>query len=217
MTTKKSALSMTGRPRGRPSAQRAAALDQLVIDTARRKFLNDGFEAVALEAVAAEAGISKGTLYARHASKEALFLAVWEDAVGKWSAAAARNDHLLGDDIAQRLLHHARTIAGSLLDEETRAFQRIIYANLNRFPTIAREIHNLGFRYIASIVARDIAEASAREGLPVRDPSTAAEVFISSINGWMIQNSTVRQIEEKEAMEFAAKATGIFLEGRAAW
>lgn len=203
--------------RGRPNAERAARIDRLVLDTARRRFLSEGFEAVSLESIALEAGISKGTLYARHASKEALLLAVWEDAVNGWSRAAARNDYLLTDDIAQRLLHHARTIANSLMQEETLSFQRLIFANADRFPTIAREIHILGFRYIADLLARDMADSALRDGIPINDPFATAEAFVSMISGWMTQNSIVRNVALDEAEAFARHATNLFVAGREAW
>ena len=106
----------TARPRsGRPTAARVSAIDRAIVEAARAMFLVGGFDGVAMEQVAATADISKGTLYARYPSKEALFSAVIEASIRDWSEEAARSDDQLTDDIGQRLRHHARTIAASLL------------------------------------------------------------------------------------------------------
>ena len=79
----------TGR-RGRPTAERAAAIDAAIRGAARDLFIKHGFEAASMDAIAAKARVSKGTLYARYDSKEPLFRAILEgeiEGLGKLSAA----------------------------------------------------------------------------------------------------------------------------------
>ncbi len=64
------------RPRGRPAKADAAELTGRIVAVAARRFLDEGFEATSMDAVAAEAGISKRTLYARFRSKPLLLQAV---------------------------------------------------------------------------------------------------------------------------------------------
>ncbi|MCP5395314.1 MAG: TetR/AcrR family transcriptional regulator [Sphingomonadaceae bacterium] len=202
---------------GRPSAKRAAAIDHLVIETANRHFREQGYDAVSLERIAADAGISKGTLYARHASKEALFLAVWREAVGRWSARAAAQDHLLTADLRQTLAHHAATIVDSLRDPEVLDFQLMILANASRFPEIAREIQAIGHEYIAGVVAQDIADAALREALPVRDAASVANLFVSAITGWLLQRGAGEAPSREEALAHAMRAVDLVMAARAAW
>jgi AcrR family transcriptional regulator len=56
-------------PPGRP---RDRAVDQLIIEAAQRQLANVGFAQMSIESVAAEAGVSRPTLYRRWKSKEDL-------------------------------------------------------------------------------------------------------------------------------------------------
>jgi AcrR family transcriptional regulator len=54
-----------------------------IIDGARRLFLAQGFDAASMNAIAHEAGVSKGTLYVYFKSKEELFEAIVEEQCGQ--------------------------------------------------------------------------------------------------------------------------------------
>ena len=84
---------------GRPTAERVAAIDAAIRDAAEQIFFDVGFEAANMDAIAAAADVSKGTLYARYRSKEALFRAVLEDLLEKLSARAGEQDHLLPENL----------------------------------------------------------------------------------------------------------------------
>jgi AcrR family transcriptional regulator len=59
-------------------AQRQARTRKELVDAAERLFTDQGFHATSLDAVAAEAGFTKGAVYSNFASKEDLFFAVYE-------------------------------------------------------------------------------------------------------------------------------------------
>lgn len=59
-------------PRGRPNAQRANKIRQLIIDVAAEIMLEQGFDGASLDAIASAAGVTKRTIYDRFGSKEAL-------------------------------------------------------------------------------------------------------------------------------------------------
>jgi AcrR family transcriptional regulator len=54
-----------------------------LVDAAERLFIKHGFHAASLDAVAAEAGFTKGAVYSNFASKEDLFFAVYERRVDR--------------------------------------------------------------------------------------------------------------------------------------
>lgn len=60
-------------------AEQSVANRRAVLDAARRQFEQQGFHRASLDAIADEAGFSKGAVYSRFASKDDLFLAVIED------------------------------------------------------------------------------------------------------------------------------------------
>jgi AcrR family transcriptional regulator len=62
--------------------RRAQTRDELIA-AADRRFSADGFHATSLDAVADEAGYTKGAVYSNFASKEDLFFAVYERRVGR--------------------------------------------------------------------------------------------------------------------------------------
>jgi len=203
--------------RGRPTAKQTAAIEKAIVDCARVMFIEQGYDAAAMETVATTIGISKGTLYARYPSKEALLTAVIEDSVKRWSADAAEHDHELTDEIGQRLLHHGSIIAGSMDNSEVQAFQRLLLAKGNSFPELGEALHRFGTRLIVDIIANDISAAGQRDGRPASQPAEVAAAFVSAITGWYMQQSSFRVVKREEIHAFAARVTSIFVEGRAAW
>ena len=170
-----------------------------------------------METIASEAGVSKGTLYARYPSKETLFEAVVAQSVGEWSADAARDDHLLTDDLADRLRHHARTIARSSFNPDVRAFQRLLFANGDRFPTLTRAMYEKGYMYIVRLLAKDIEAAAARDAVPVRDADGVARHLVSAITGYHLQESGNRELSLEEMDALAMRAVELLIIGRAVW
>ena len=59
-----------------------------LIAVAERRFSADGYHATSLDAVADEAGFTKGAVYSNFSSKEDLFFAVYERRVERFTAAA---------------------------------------------------------------------------------------------------------------------------------
>ena len=69
------------RPSSRPItvARRPRVAAERLLDAATAVFAEEGFEGATMEAIAARAGTTKPTLYARFGSKEELFAAVYEE------------------------------------------------------------------------------------------------------------------------------------------
>jgi AcrR family transcriptional regulator len=63
--------------------ERQAETRRDLIDAAERRFTGQGFHATSIDAVAAEAGYTKGAVYSNFASKEDLFFAVYERRVDR--------------------------------------------------------------------------------------------------------------------------------------
>jgi AcrR family transcriptional regulator len=64
-------------------AERQQRTRDELIDAAERLFSRQGFHATSIDAVAAEAGFTKGAVYSNFASKEDLFFAVYERRVDR--------------------------------------------------------------------------------------------------------------------------------------
>ncbi|WP_420381790.1 TetR/AcrR family transcriptional regulator [Novosphingobium sp.] len=203
--------------RGRPSAERANSIDQLVLEAARRLFLDEGFDAVTMERVVAIAGVSKGTLYARYASKEALFAAVIKATVERWSDIASQNNHLFTDDIEQRLRHHARTIAGALQWPDVVAFQRLIFSVQDRFPALSQAMHETGAKYTVHYIVRDIEAAALRDGLPVKDAISVARMLVESLTGFQLVEGGDKSAPGVDITQFGQRVVDLLIAARSSW
>ena len=64
-------------------AERQQRTRDELVDAAERLFSRQGFHATSIDAVAAEAGFTKGAVYSNFASKEDLFFAVYERRVDR--------------------------------------------------------------------------------------------------------------------------------------
>jgi len=180
-------------------------------------FLEDGYDAVAMEVVALNAGVSKGTLYSRYSAKEALFRAVVENTVADWSAAAAVEDHLLTDDLKERLLHHSRVLARYMLDPDVQAFQRLLVTNRLRFPELSRAMYDTGYSYFFDILRKDIEAAAEREGEPVRDADSIARHLIATLTGWHYQESSARDLTLEELTGVGDRTVTLLMAARHLW
>ena len=153
---------------------------QLIIAAAREAFLEKGYDGVSMDEVANRAGVAKQTVYARYASKDALFLAVVESVQGRMlSAVSAAGPHAIRD----RLHRIARELLDVVLDSSSLSLSRIALGASYRFPTLGHSIYGARIKELRAVLA-DIVEQAAKEGcLLVDDPTVAAEQFLALIRG----------------------------------
>lgn len=203
--------------RGRPSLERASAIDRMIMTQARTLFLAEGFDAVSMEQIAAATNISKGTLYARHSSKEDLFAAVTLEIIAQSSEIMAQNAHLLTDDLEQRLRHHARLMVGSLMNPEVIAFQRMLLGVQHRFPELAEAVTEVGYRYLVNIMRDDILTYAGREGRVVRDAEGVALMIVSSIGGYDMFEVSSGRLTIEQLQAHADRTIDLAMAAQAVW
>jgi len=154
----------------------------VILDAARRVFLDVGYGAASMDAIAREAGVSKQTIYAHFGAKDALFGAIM----------VARADHFLeplpevvGDtpDVAAALEGLARRYLEVLLAPEAVARFRVVLAESGRFPELAEVFYRSGPRRAADRLSAYLAALDAGGVLCVPDPETAASQFLGALRG----------------------------------
>src|SRR5204863_7331794 len=128
---------------GRPSRLESAQLSDRILDVATALFLNDGFGATSIEAVAKRAGISKRTLYHRFSGKEMLFEAVVRRLIERWTP-PFDTALLEAPSLAEGLRQAAGHMLKVALTPEALALHRMVIAEARRFPGPARVLHALG-------------------------------------------------------------------------
>jgi AcrR family transcriptional regulator len=91
-------------------AERRAATQGMILESARRLFAERGFEATSIDDIAEAAGVAKGAVYHHFASKEALFAEVLEGVQAELASAEAAPGFLPPSDpvqlIALGVLHY---------------------------------------------------------------------------------------------------------------
>lgn len=215
---RKPAVKAPPRPRrGRPTAEQAAAIDRAILAAATERFLAEGYAATSMEAVAAAAAVSKGTLYARYPTKEALLRAVFEARVAVWSAAATARDPRRDDRLELRLRHHAETIVRAMGSTEIRAFEQLLDGASGRFPELGRVLYEHGYQLSLRLLTQEIIEGTREDAVPARNPQRVAETLLGALSGWYRSEQLVRPVSQRKALAFAKTVVDLIVAGRAAW
>ena len=162
---------------GRPSRVQSAQLSDRILEVATALFLDDGFGATSIEAIAKRAGISKRTFYHRFRGKEELFGAVVRRLIERWMPPF---DTALLDapGLAEALSRAAEHMLDVALTREGLALHRVVIAEAERFPGLARVLYELGAVPGIERIARHLDERIARGELRPIDSRFAAEQFI---------------------------------------
>src|SRR5580658_4289104 len=113
-----------------------------IIEVAREVFFEEGYTAASMSTIAARLGGSKGTLYNYFKSKEELFEAQVRDLCG---AAADRISELSDEgEPVETLTHLGEQYLKHLYSEETVQMFRILVAEAQRSPELARVFYEVG-------------------------------------------------------------------------
>lgn len=198
--TAKTAKVMIAVSRGRPTPQRAAAIEAAIRDAALEVFLEAGFAGASMEAVARRAQVSKGTLYARHDSKESLFRVVIEGEIGRWADLAGKRDHLLPTELGPRLRQLARALLEVFDWPEYRRMKDLVQSALNSMPSLAFDWEEAGSARYIRFLSADMAEVGG--GVPA-DWDHLAKVFFFSIAGWQRHAVALGRADPDAAAAFA--------------
>lgn len=161
-----------------------------ILDAATALFLRQGFPGTSMDDVAARAGVSKQTVYAQFASKEALFISMVRGMT-----------HAAGDEIQHGMdaLRQGTTLAAHLTAYAIRQLEvartprlmqlrRLVIAEVERFPELGKALYEGGpGRAIAGLSV--VFARWAEQGL-LRVPN--AKVAASHFN-WLIMGEPINR------------------------
>ena len=187
-----------------------------ILDAAKRVFLREGYSA-SMDLVAAEAGVSKQTVYNHFGSKEGLFRAIVDDLSSELLDVLLERDGAPADPAAT-LETFARRFLKMLLAPSSLALHRMLVAEAPRFPDLAREIYIGGPARAASQLALYLAEENRKGTLAVADPALAAEQFFGALVGHLQLRALLSPREapsEAEIERAVAHAVRGFLQAQA--
>jgi TetR/AcrR family transcriptional regulator, mexJK operon transcriptional repressor len=201
-----------GRPVGGSEQKRTA-----IVAAALRLFLRDGFERTSVDAIAAEAGVSKRTIYNHYGDKESLFLSVIEDTfalmIGGFVELMDKYLSDLPDDgVEDGIISFSREIALLALRLPDRsAIIRLMMAEAPHFPALMAV--QMRPRGITSAIAERLARLDARGLLDVPEPQDAANHLFALTMGQLNNRSMYGAIRlsEDEVTRLATSGARAFL------
>lgn len=165
---------------GRPSLAEAEKLTERIVAVATRFFLDQGFDATSIDQIAAEAKISKRTLYTRFPTKADLFEAVIVTAYEAGIKSVETTERKSGTP-QERLYSLSVSLWAELSTPDSIALDRLVIAAAVRFPHMARVMNNAGAYRIAQIVERILLDGIADGHLRPLDARFAAEQFFDAV------------------------------------
>jgi TetR/AcrR family transcriptional repressor of mexJK operon len=164
-----------GRPLDR--AKRAA-----IVDTAAHHFFHHGYAATAIEQVAADAGVSKVTIYNQFGDKRALFTAAVECECEKMRGHFSM-DAMPSGALRERLIAIGQAIFAFLFRPEMIQFERWIAAETDADPAIGIAFLEAGPWRMKQAFGALLADMAEQGELAIEDPALAAEQFVSMCKG----------------------------------
>jgi TetR/AcrR family transcriptional repressor of mexJK operon len=164
--------------RGRPVDQ---AKREAILDAASAQFLEVGYSACSIEGIAAQAGVSKVTIYNQFGGKEELFRAAIER-----ECETIRSKLLFdgdGEPIRQRLLKFGLEMHAFLFRPKMRLFEQRVAAETERDPAVGRAFLDAGPRRMKAALAALLTRARDGGELQFDDAELVAEQFAGMVKG----------------------------------
>lgn len=199
-----------GRPRDPERLRR-------IMEAARNHFYAHGLERASVDAIAAEAGVSKMTVYSHFGSKEGLFEAVVRD----------RTDRVMGGSAGVEALdplqpHKAlQTVAEQFLaltrEEHTLGKFRSLYGAAKAQPEACRAFYRQGPERLNTELAAYLQRANDAGTLKVKNPRLAADLFLGMFlgDGHMRGLLMLDMPDARENKALFREAVRVFLAGYA--
>ncbi|ALG09325.1 TetR/AcrR family transcriptional regulator [Kibdelosporangium phytohabitans] len=198
-----------GRPRGSDDGE--------LLTIARNAFITHGFRGTTMDAVAAEARVSKQSLYRAYSSKDALYAAVVRDWVERGQGAMRPHATALGetDDIEAGLLRFAGILQGGLLSPPVLQMRTLVAAEALRFPEVAADYVTRSWSHNLRTLATTLDTLAQRGLLRIDDADLAAEqltwlIVAAPLNRLTLQ-AGAQPYTEDELRAVAAEGVATFL------
>lgn len=185
------------------------------INAAGHLFIQQGYAAVTMEAIAAEAGKSKVTLYNYFSSKEELFEAFVVQA-GAGAVEELTKVYVEGDsarDILQRL---GLALLRLVSRPDVIALDRLIIGEAKRYPELARIFFENGPKRTVAALAEVMARCMDSGKIDARNAELAALHFKAICAGDLIENlmwGTIPQPTKEKLKKISDHAVKVFLDG----
>lgn len=169
-----------GRPRGRP---RDPERCRRILRAARAHFQAHGLERASVSAIAAEAGVSKMTVYSHFASKEALFEAVVRERVDQVVGGIAGVESMDPAAPEQALMAIGELFLALTRDRNEVGQFRALYGTAGTQPLACEAFYRQGPERLVTDLASYLRRSTEASALSVPDPGLSADLFLAMFLG----------------------------------
>jgi TetR/AcrR family transcriptional regulator, mexJK operon transcriptional repressor len=153
-----------------------------VVAAATKLFLDDGYGATGMDAIAARADVSKATLYSYYGDKAALFAEVMARMCEELGG-HRQVDEFAGAPPEEALRAIAFFGLQRVLESlQRRIFQRVV-AEFEEFPELGRKFWDAGPGRFEGLLARYLEDAKRRGLLDIDDPAREAARLVGQVAG----------------------------------
>lgn len=180
--------------------------ERAILDAALKVFAAQGYSGASMEAVAAEAGVTKPTLYSYFPSKESLFQAMM---LGKRDVMLDVFEHPSDQGMVADLLIFAWAYADTVMRPEMLSLARLIIGEVQRFPEIGRAYQASGPDHLLRGIMRYL-EGQRRAGRLVFDD---AELAAQDLWGLILSAPRTQALYMPDAQPDRATLTRYILNG----
>jgi TetR/AcrR family transcriptional regulator, mexJK operon transcriptional repressor len=169
-------------PMAEAREERSSSKERQILRAAKGLFFSRPYDAVSMEAVAAQARVSKGSLYLHFRNKETLFAAL---IIQELSLTAIDLWRYTADEADTRavLTHVAHNYVGLFGSRHAIEVYKSLISVSARFPKLGRLFYEHGAQVLTERLSTFIAARGAEGSLRVPDSVLAAEQFLSLIRG----------------------------------
>lgn len=189
---------------------------QAILDAAFTIFARDGYHLAGVDAIAAEAGVAKHTIYNHFGDKENLFrevVAALSDQALTRNLAAVEllREH---GDLATMLTETGRRLAECYCDERSSALRRLLHAEITNMPDLLDIVRDRAADRVNDALAARLARLALAGRLRLGgDAGIAAEQFGALLTGPLETRSRLgaKKIPQSELHEVIGNAVQTFL------
>ncbi|MDH6152341.1 MULTISPECIES: TetR/AcrR family transcriptional regulator [Paraburkholderia] len=199
-------------PESRVGRPKDAAKHTSIVEAATRLFSGQRYDTVTMEAVAAEAGVSKMTVYSHFSDKEALFEAVVRGVSDRMLQVLppVSSENL---PLRERLSAIGAAFLKTIVNVHVAGMAHALPTGRQDLPLRTR-FYDAGPGRTVAVLAGIISEAAARNELIVDSPELAAHDLVSLWAGDLqarILFGVVKRATDREIKERTRRGTDVFL------
>ena len=181
---------------------------QAAIKAATKLFLRNGYSATSMDMIAAEAGITKQTVYSHFSSKDALFtqmiVALCEQKPTTRKKVSQKNT-----SFEKSLFELGMAILDLITESKVLATTRLVISEAVRHPKLAQFYYDSGTQRLVQMIASFLDQQNDAGITNIENTASAASYFLSILKGqyYLRMILRVKPIPSEQAKEMHVRET----------